>query len=49
MQENMCCSGCLMSVKFSMVITTVKTKHHLVLTKKILNSVGFVAQFTLDQ
>lgn len=49
MQKNMCCSGCLISMKFGVVIATVKNKYHLVLTKKILNSVGFVALFTLDQ
>lgn len=49
MEKNMCCSHCLIGVKFGVVITTVKTKHHPVLTKKILNPVGFVARFALDQ
>lgn len=49
MQKNKCCTNCLISVKFGMGITTVKIKHHLVLTKKILNSACFVARFALDQ
>jgi len=49
MQKNMCGLDCLINVKIGMVITVVKTKHHLVLTKKILNSMGFVARFALDE
>lgn len=46
-QKYMCCSDCMISLKFGVVITTVKTKLHLVLTRKILNSMMFLAQFAL--